>query len=233
MQRWSAGLRRLPIQSSATSNIVLPTIGDGVYEASGANFAQVGPLAGHDGRSPQRAGTIALTSFTVEVPDAAGNLTINRVNQADPFASPSHLFTTDQLGGMALVLLGLLPLVLRRQLWGFGPVAGAASDFCGVAGLIAGGTLFFAAHQEGTVDYTLLANPVPVTNENVAAGKALYIAELRCVPRARRAMGRSCCKGSESATCRSNRPRRPTCRRRALGLDNQRNSADSDASLEG
>jgi copper transport protein len=157
-----------------TSNIVLPPAGDGVYEASGANFAQVGrwqvtTVVRRNGKDD------ALTTFTVEVPDAAGNLTINRVNQADPFASPSHLFSTDQLGGLALVLFGLLPLVLRKQLWGIGPVAGAAATFCGVSGLILGGTLFFAAHQEGTVDYTLLANPVPISNDNVAAGKALYM----------------------------------------------------------
>jgi mono/diheme cytochrome c family protein len=157
-----------------TSNIALPSTGAGVYEASGANFAQVGrwqvtAVIRRNGEDD------ALTSFTVEVPDAAGNLTINRVNQVDPFASPSHLFSTDQLGGLALVLFGLLPLVLRRQLWGIGPVAGAAGTFCGVSGLILGGTLFFAAHQEGTVDYTLLANPVPISNNSVAAGKDLYI----------------------------------------------------------
>jgi copper transport protein len=156
------------------SNIALPKTGDGVYEATGANFAQVGrwqvtTVVRRPGRDD------ALTSFTVEVPDASGNLTINRVSQTDPFASPSHLFTTDQLGGMALVLLGLLPLVLRRQLWELGPVPGAATTFFGVAGLILGGTLFFAAHQEGTVDYTLLANPVPVSNDSVGAGKALYM----------------------------------------------------------
>jgi len=157
-----------------TSNIVLPPIGNGVYEEGGANFAQVGrwqvtAVVRRNGKDD------ALTSFTVEVPDAAGNLTINRVNQVDPFASPSHLFSTDQLGGLALVLFGLLPLVLRRQLWDIGPVAGAAGTFCGVSGLILGGTLFFAAHQEGTVDYTLLANPVPISNESVAAGKELYM----------------------------------------------------------
>ncbi|HTE86622.1 MAG TPA: CopD family protein, partial [Dehalococcoidia bacterium] len=157
-----------------TSNLVLPSAANGIYEASGANFAQVGrwqltAVVRRTGKDD------ALTSFGVEVPDAAGNLTINRVNQVDPFASPSHLFSTDQLGGMALVLFGLLPLVLRRQLWGIGPVAGAIGTFCGVSGLILGGTLFFAAHQEGTVDYTLLANPVPVSNDSVAAGKSLYM----------------------------------------------------------
>jgi copper transport protein len=157
-----------------TSNIVLPSTGDGVYEASGANFAQVGRW--QVTTVVRRAGKDdALTSFTVEVPDASGNLTINRVNQVDPFASPSHLFSVDQLGGLVLVLVGLVPLVLRRQLWSMGAVAGAAGTFTGVAGLILGGTLFFAAHQEGTVDYTLLANPVPVSNESVAAGKALYM----------------------------------------------------------
>jgi copper transport protein len=157
-----------------TSSLTLPMAGDGVYEASGANFGQVGrwqvtAVVRRPGQDD------ALTTFTVEVPDAAGNLTINRVNQTDPFASPSHLFTTDQLGGLALILIGLLPLVLRKQLWGIGPVAGAAATFCDVACLILGGTLFFAAHQEGTVDYTLLANPVPISNESVAAGKELYM----------------------------------------------------------
>jgi copper transport protein len=157
-----------------TSNLELPLSGNGTYEASGANFGQVGrwqvtTVVRRPGQDD------ALTTFTVEVPDAAGNLTINRVNQTDPFASPSHLFTTDQLGGLALVLIGLLPFVLRRQFWGIGPVAGAAATFCGVAGLILGGTLFFAAHQEGTVDYTLLANPVPISNDSVAAGKELYM----------------------------------------------------------
>lgn len=157
-----------------TSNIVLPPSGTGTYEANGANFAQVGrwqvtTVVRRNGKDD------ALTTFAVEVPDAAGNLTINRVNQVDPFASPSHLFSTDQLGGLALVLIGFLPLVLRKQLWSIGPVAGAAATFCGVSGLILGGTLFFAAHQEGTVDYTLLANPVPISNDNVSAGKSLYM----------------------------------------------------------
>jgi copper transport protein len=157
-----------------TSNLVLPPVGDGVYEVQGANFAQVGrwgvtAVVRRPGKDD------ALSSFTVEVPDASGNLTINRVNQVDAFASPSRLFTTDQLGGIVLVLAGLLPLVLRRHLWQFGAIAGAAGTFGGVAGLILGGTLFFAAHQEGTTDYTLLPNPVPVSNQSVAEGKQLYL----------------------------------------------------------
>ncbi len=156
-----------------TSDISLPSKGDGVYEATGANFAQVGRWrAAVVIRRPGK--DDALTSFTVEVPDASGNLTINRVNQADPFASPSHLFTVDQLGGLALVLAGIVLLVVGRQLWELGPAAGAAGTFSGVAGVILGLTVFFALHQQGTVDYTLLANPVPVSNASVADGKALY-----------------------------------------------------------
>lgn len=157
-----------------TSNILLPSQGDGTYAAQGANFSQVGRwgvtvVVRRPGKDD------ALSSFTVEVPDASGNLTISRVGQVDAFASPSRLFTSDQLGGIGLALAGLLPLVLRRQLWNMGAIAGAAGTFGGLAGLILGGTLFFAAHQEGTTDYTLLPNPVPVTNESVAAGKQLYL----------------------------------------------------------
>lgn len=157
-----------------TSNIPLPPAGDGVYQASGANFAQVGRwqvtvVVRRPGEDDE------LTSFTVEVPDAAGNLTINRVNQVDPFGSPSHLFSVDQLGGLALALLGLIPLVLWRQLWNNGAVTGATGTFCGMAGLVLGVTLFLAGHQEGVVDYTLLANPVPVSNASVAGGKTLYL----------------------------------------------------------
>jgi copper transport protein len=158
-----------------TSEVVLPSTGNGVYQTSGANFAQVGRwgvtvVVRRPGKDD------ALTSFTVEVPDAAGNLTIRRRNAADPFASPTTLFTTDELGGLLLVLLGVLPFVLRRQLWGMGATAGAVGTFLAVGSLMLGGTLFFAAHQHGTTDYTLLPNPVPVTNASVATGKELYLA---------------------------------------------------------
>jgi copper transport protein len=157
-----------------TSNLTLPATGPGIYQSDGANFAQVGRWgATVVVRRPGR--DDALSSFTVEVPDQAGNLTINRVNVVDPFASPSRLFTSDQLGGVVLALAGLLPLVLRRQLWRLGVVTGAAGTFAGVAGLVLGGTLFFAAHQEGTTDYTLLPNPVPVSNQSVADGQAIYM----------------------------------------------------------
>jgi len=157
-----------------SSNLALPAAGAGTYQADGANFAQVGRWgATVVVRRPGK--DDALSSFTVEVPDQSGNLTINRVNQVDPFASPSRLFTTDQLGGIVLALAGLLPLVLRRQLWRLGAITGAAGTFGGVTGLILGGTLFFAAHQEGTTDYTLLPNPVPVSNQSVADGKTLYM----------------------------------------------------------
>ena len=157
------------------SEVVLPPAGNGVYQASGANFAQVGRwqvtvVIRRTGQDD------ALTSFTVEVPDAAGNLTISRRTATDPFASPTRLFTTDELGGLLLVLVGILPFVLRRQLWGLGAAAGAVGTFLAVGAVMLGGTLFFAAHQDGTTDYTLLANPVPVTNASAAEGKELYFA---------------------------------------------------------
>ena len=157
-----------------TSELALPAVGNGVYEASGANFAQVGRW--RVTTEVQRTGKDdALTSFSVEVPDTSGNLTGTQLTTTDAFASPSKLFTTDELGGIVLVLVGIVPFVLRRQIWQRSAVAGAAGTFLGVSALIFGATLFFATHQEGTTNYALLNNPVPVDNASVAAGRSLYM----------------------------------------------------------
>ena len=157
-----------------TSELPLPGVGNGVYEASGANFAQVGRW--RVTAEVQRAGKDdALTSFSVEVPDTSGNLTGTQLTTTDPFASPSKLFTTDELGGIVLALLGIVPFILRKPIWDRSVVAGAAGTFLGVSALILGATLFFATHQEGTTNYALLNNPVPVDNASVADGRTLYM----------------------------------------------------------
>jgi hypothetical protein len=92
------------------SQIELPSIGNAVHETSGTYFAQVGRWqvavdfrrGGHDD---------ALASFSFAVPDAAGNPRINRRAAVDPFASPTTLFTTAELGALLLVVAGLLPFV--------------------------------------------------------------------------------------------------------------------------
>ena len=157
-----------------TSELDLPSVGNGVYEAQGANFAQTGRW--QVTVAVRRNGfDDAFTSFTIEVQDAAGNTTITRQTQTDPFASPSTLFTTNELGGIVLVLFGVVPLMLHKKLWDRGVPIGAAGTFTGVAAIMLGGTLFFAAHQEGPIDYTLVQNPVPVTNASVAEGEQLYM----------------------------------------------------------
>lgn len=159
--------------SFGRSQLLLPPAGGGAYRASGANFAQVGRWQVEV--AIRRAGKDdALTSFTVEAPDAAGNLTSNRRSLTDAFASPSTLFTTDELGGVLLVLGGLLSLVLRRRIWDFGVAVGAIGTFMGVGALMLGATLFFAAHSHGPSDLALLTNPVPVTDASIADGKTLF-----------------------------------------------------------
>lgn len=155
--------------------LLLNRFGDGDFRGQGAYLTQKGnwrveaSIRRSDGDDISRTYRLPVSpAFEADTGDGGGGWEL-------PFTS----FHWNEIGGAALVLLGVMLVIYRREIRTLPKPTGSLAMGTAVAAMLAGAVLAFGVDTHTKPLNPSAGNPIPPTKESVERGRVLY--EQNCV----------------------------------------------------